>query len=76
MVRKPRFTLKAILGCTAAVSVPLAVAATGEPMGLLLLPFIGGHCVGYLVDGQEGACVGVFVGALVMLALTLAMVPS
>jgi hypothetical protein len=45
-------------------------------MGLLLLPFIGGYCVGYLVDEQEGACIGVFVGALVMLALTLAMVPS
>ena len=63
---QPRFTLKAILGCNAALCVPLAMIAGGETHGLIYVSLIIGGCVGYLVKGWNGLVVGVGVGALVI----------
>ena len=72
----PRFTLKAILGCTAALSVPLALAAAGEQLGaVLLLPVVSG-CIGYLEGGWDGLTLGVLLAVLaipVLLAIVAAL---
>jgi hypothetical protein len=74
MTAKPRFTLRAILGCTAGVSVPLAAA--GKAAGSFFLPMVVRGVVGYLVNGREGVLIGVFVGLLMKFALTAAMFPE
>ena len=76
VTNKPRFTLKAILGCTAALSVPLALAAAGEQLGaVLLLPVVSG-CIGYLEGGWDGLTLGVLLAVLavpVLLAIVAAL---
>ena len=65
MTTRPRFTLKAILGCVVVLSAPLALVAAGATDAYLLeLPTCGG-CVGYLLDGWEGAVSGLMIGFIV-----------
>ena len=67
----PRFTLKALLGVTAVLCVPLAFTSAGSPFGpFYLLPVTGG-CVGYLAGGWRHVITGFLVGLLVVMAVTL-----
>lgn len=61
-MNRPRFTLKAILGCTAALSVPLAVFAAGIEFGLPCLVVVACGCTGYLVHGRDGVILGLMLG--------------
>ena len=65
MTDKPRFTLKTILVCIAALCVPLAMfCAMGGGLALALVPIVLGACIGYLVKGRDGAIAGLLVGFL------------
>ena len=69
MTDKPRFTLKTILVCIAALCVPLAMfCAMGGglalALALALVPIVLGACIGYLVKGRDGAIAGLLVGFL------------
>ena len=72
---RPRFTLKAILGCTEAISLCLGVAMASEAsqvvrgIAMTLLPPVVCGCIGYLANGRIGTYWGLFVGALVLLVL-------
>jgi len=73
MANRPQFSLKAILGIMAVLSVPLAMLATqyGElaEFGLILaLPVVGG-CVGYCLGGWKHVGVGALIGLIVMWVL-------
>jgi hypothetical protein len=75
MTHQPRFTIRAMLGCTAALCVPLAIMAAGEAFGFVaLFPVVGG-CVGYLLGGSGGVMTGGFVGLLVWFAIVMAITP-
>ena len=76
MAIQPRFTLKAILGCIAAVSVPLAMMAAGEEFGWLILFPVAGGCVGYLAGGWGGVMTGGFIGLLAWFVMVLALTPQ
>ena len=65
----PRFTLKAILGCTAVLSLPLALIAAGEVFAVFVLPIAVGFSVGYLLNGLEGAWIGVLLGVIAICVL-------
>ena len=76
---KPRFTLKAILGCTLVLCVPLAMMAAGQELGFVFLFPVTGGCAGYLQAGKynalDGAIYGVFVGLLVLFAIVMGLEP-
>jgi hypothetical protein len=63
---KPRFTLKAILGCVAALCVALGVAMSFWPDGLVVLPFVVGGSVGYLLRSWGGLIFGVILATPVL----------
>ena len=68
MAQRPRFTLKGILGVTAALSVLLALIAARSVYGLVYAPLVVTACIGYLVNGWKGFWVCVFVMAVAMFA--------
>lgn len=61
-----QFSLKEILGITAGLSVTLAMIVRGnEPLivcGWVLLPTILSACLGYMVNGRDGARNGLWIG--------------
>ena len=62
---KPRFTLLAILGCTTALCVALAIFVLGNTFyAVYCFPLVVGGCVGYLLRGWRGLCMGAFLAAL------------
>lgn len=73
MPHKPRSTLCAILGCTAALSVPLVVLLVGNPsirlVALHYVPIVVGGCVGYSVKGWRGLWIGAGLAALATLVI-------
>jgi hypothetical protein len=66
MVHRPRFTLKGILGVTAALSVLLALMAARSIYGWIYAPLVLAACVGYLVKGWNGLWISAFVVAIAM----------
>jgi hypothetical protein len=66
MARRPRFTLKGILGVTAALSVLSALIAARSIYGLVYAPLVLAACIGYLVNGWKGFWIAFYVLAAAM----------
>lgn len=67
---KTQFTLKAMLGCMAALCVAVAILpACDEFVALYYMPMVVGGCVGYLLKGWRGLCVGVLLGVFAFLII-------
>ena len=70
MTGKPRFTMKGILGVTAALSVPLAVIAAGfQLVGVAVLSLVAISCVAYLMDGRRGLAQAVVATGVVLMVI-------
>ena len=64
---RPQFTLKAILGVTAALSVPLAVIAAGfHLLGVVILLLVAVGSIAYLMDGRKGLAQAVVATGIVL----------
>ncbi len=61
----------AILGCTTALCVTLAVCVVVDELffAVYFVPLAVGGCVGYLLKGWRGLCTGTFLGALATLVI-------
>ena len=69
---KPRFTLKAIFGCTTVLCVISALyVVLGDFFAVYFVPLFVGGCVGYLLQGWRGLCIGATLGVLGMVLLGL-----
>ena len=67
---KPRFTLKAILGCTAVLSVPFAVIGAGFPLlGVVILLLVSVGCIAYLAQGRKGLVQAVVAFGIILLII-------
>ena len=70
----PRFTIKTIFGCTAAIALCLGVAMASEAsqvvqgIAMALLPLVVCICIGYLVNGRVGIYWGLLAGAMILAA--------
>ncbi len=72
MTTKPRFTLKAILGCTTVLCVTSALfVVLGDFFAVYFVPLSVCGCAGYLLKGWRGLCIGAFLGVLGMLVIGL-----
>jgi hypothetical protein len=66
MARRPRFTLKGILGVTGAFSVLLALIAARSTYGLVYAPLVVAVCIGYLLNGWKGFWIAFYLLAVAM----------
>jgi hypothetical protein len=74
MTVRPRFTVKAILGSTAAISLCLGGAIANEAsqvvrgIAMAMLPLVVCICIGCLANSRVGVYWGLFAGAMILAA--------
>jgi hypothetical protein len=72
MTTKPRFTLRAIFGCTTVLCVIFALCVVlGDFFAVYFVPLFVGGCAGYLLQGWRGLCIGAFLAVLATLVIGL-----